>query len=88
MIAYGRGKEALACSCRSRDEPILPLPHEVEREQPLHLVLVKPAADTVVYLLGVGIVAEGGSLRYLQLSANSRWRSDAYCIFINCYYKV
>jgi len=60
MIAYGRGKEALACTGRSRDEEILPLPHEVEREQPFHLVLVKPAADIVVNILGIGVVAEGG----------------------------
>ena len=66
MAAYGRGKEALACTNRSRDEEILPLPHEVKREQPFHLVLVKPAADIVVNLLGIGVVAEGGFYHYYQ----------------------
>ena len=28
------------------------------------------------------VTCKGFSFRYLQLSANSRWRSDAYCIFI------
>lgn len=56
----GCGDEALTGSTRTGNKEILTLPYEVQREETLHLVAVKPAADGVVNLLGIRFVAEGG----------------------------
>ena len=61
MIAHSRSKEALACSCRAGNKEVLSLTDKVERQQPLHLVLAESPVDCVVYLLRIGIVAEGCS---------------------------
>ena len=51
-------QEALAGSCRTCDEEICTLAHEVESGEPFHLVAVEPPADGVVDFFHIGFVAE------------------------------
>lgn len=62
MVSQCGSQEAFPCSRGSCDEQVLCLPDELHGSQPLHLVTVKPPADSysIVNFFRISLVTERG----------------------------